>query len=246
MLYNVSVELRENKMNKHDRVVFILFSLFLGEYIMIDVKKIKNGGAYLVDLSKDISPEITGQHYCYAFKIPNDKSLFLCFIMSSKVKSSNFLNSFSLSENPNGIVLLKHTKILSGNRFLNTLKNQQGQHIVLGPKSIKKLFNEYDAYLIDIKTRAIKAAEMRNKQLSFDQMTISLEKDHITLNYGDDYLFENNVEYSGGNLVLPEIDLKKIGITEYEFIIKDTYNQQKEVKLIVEILSQEESLQPTA
>lgn len=109
----------------------------------MDTNRVKSGGAYLVDLSSGISPEISGVHYCYAFKISSDKDLFLCFIMSSQPDRIREPFAFSLPENPSGIILLKHTKIISRNRFLNTLKDNRNFPILLSCNSIKQLFMEY-------------------------------------------------------------------------------------------------------
>ena len=124
--------------------------------------KFKNGCAYLIDLKHAISPELKGNHYCYAFKIPNDKALALCFLIPSKLNASY---TISLPENPNGKVLLKHTKMISTSRILNTLKDASGKAIFLSQNSIDLLFKEYNNYIDNICSAAVKSFSMRNSQL---------------------------------------------------------------------------------
>ncbi len=127
--------------------------------------KFKNGCAYLIDLKHAISPELKGNHYCYAFKIPNDKALALCFLMTSNPSKLNASYTISLPENPNGKVLLKHTKMISTSRILNTLKDASGKAIFLSQNSIDLLFKEYNNYIDNICSAAVKSFSMRNSQL---------------------------------------------------------------------------------
>lgn len=209
--------------------------------IMIDRNKIKNGGVYLVDLTNEISPEIVGQHYCYAFKSKIDKNLYLCFIMTSKPKRSKEKYTFSVPENPNGIIMLKHTKLISSNRFLNTLKDNNKNNIVLSPNSIKRIFKEYNDYLLDIQNSAIKSAQQREKQISYDNMLLEVKEKIIKTNINESINLIDNVNYANGTLTIPKIDVSKIGIFEYDYIITDIYGQTKKKTIILEVINSTET-----
>lgn len=210
----------------------------------MDRCKIKNGGAYLIDLTSGRSPEIIGQHYCYAFKSKSDKNLYLCFIMTSKTKRNKEKYTFSLPENPDGIIMLKHTKLISSNRFLNTLKNNRKESIILSSSSVKQIFNEYNKYLLDIQRSAVKAAEQREKQKSYDNMYLKMFKSVITINLGEEINPQDYICYANGTITVPEIDISKEGILKYEFILTDSYGQIKTEKFTLEVkaISQEQHL----
>lgn len=201
----------------------------------LDKAKIKNGGAYLVDLNTGKSPEIIGQHYCYAFKSISDKNLYLCFIMTSKVKRGKEKYTFSVPENPNGIVMFKHTKLISSNRFLNTLKNDKNEPIILSSNSVKKIFNEYNRYLLDIQNSAVKAAEQREKQKSYDNMYLKVLKNVITISIDEKINLQDNICYANGTITFPKIEITKEGIFEYEYILTDKFGQTKIEKFMLEV-----------